>query len=56
MPSAKKNKDFKGTSKFVGKKDVVIVFKTPILKEGTLFPEKLKKANEIISKTKFLED
>jgi len=34
---------------------VVVVINTDIPAEQTLFPEKLKKAQEILSKTKFLD-
>jgi len=37
-------------SKKLGKQNTVVVLETKILAKNTLFPEKLKKVNEILSK------
>jgi hypothetical protein len=54
MPIARKNRRQSKS----GKKrlpHVVVVINTDIPAEQTLFPEKLKKAQEILGKTKFLD-
>jgi hypothetical protein len=52
----KKSKKSKGKRlKIRNGKEVVIVYKTRVPVEETLFPEKQKRAEEIVSKTRFLD-
>jgi len=45
----------KPKSKKLRKQNTVIVFKTEFPPEETLFPEKLKRMNEILARTKMLD-
>jgi hypothetical protein len=45
----------KASSKKLKKHDTVVVFKTIVPAKETLFPEKLKKANELLKEVKWME-
>ena len=50
-----KKKAIRKTSKKLKKQKIVIVYKTDFPPEETLFPEKLKKMNEILTKAKMMD-
>jgi hypothetical protein len=49
-----KRKTLRKTKSKLRKQNTVVVFETIIRPEETLFPEKLKKVNEILARTKML--
>jgi len=55
MGTTKKKASRKKSSKRLMKQKTVIVYKTEFPPEETLFPEKLKKVNEILARTKMLD-
>ena len=46
----------KASLKKLKKQNTVIIFKTIVPPDGTLFPEKLKKANELLAKMKMMDN
>jgi len=55
MGIAKKKTMRKASSKKLKKQNTVIVFKTIVPASETLFPEKLKKANELLKEMKLMD-
>ena len=55
MGTTKKKAIRKASSRKLKKQNTVVVFKTIVPADKILFPEKLKKANELLAKAKMMD-